>query len=161
MIIRKLFIILFLIAISQIATAQDIPQVTQGAETDTIVTKLPDLTLDYYNDNTVVNRNYDYELINRKLRLESRATNVSLIGIITGVLVYTSVSTLIMFTADFDMNPLLVVTALSSGAVAGFFVYVPFQIWSNKLKQRAQSIEVSPMIGLNASGFGVNVKLTL
>ena len=157
----RLLIILFLIAISKIVTAQDTPRTTSEVENDTIVTKLPDLTLDYYNDNTVVNRNYDYELINRKLRLDSKASNVWIIGYITGIMVYTGVSTLIMFTADYDFDALLIVTALASGAAAGYLTFVPFQIWNKKLHMRAQSIEVSPMIGLNASGFGVNVKLNL
>lgn len=157
----KLFIVLFLIAISQIAIAQDVPQATKKVENDTIVKELPILTLDYYNDNTVVNRNYDYELLNRQRLLKSKASDVMILGIITGVAVYTSVSTLIMISSDYDFDALMVVTALATGAAAGYLVFVPFQIWSKKLNLRAQSIEVSPMIGLNASGFGINVKLSL
>ena len=45
-------------------------------ENDTVVNDLPDLTLDYYNANTIIQRNYNYELIYQQRAIINKAVDL-------------------------------------------------------------------------------------
>lgn len=110
-----------------------------------IETTLPSLALLYYNDsiNNVLERNYDFQLMNKKRKLEFWATEMRTIGYIT-VLALCGING--WLAVEYEWNLWIDIPCCSivaMGTVASF-IYL-----SNFVKKKADAIKVVPLTEIN------------
>lgn len=110
-----------------------------------IETTLPSLTLKYYNDsiNNVLERNYDFQLMNKKRKLEFWATEIKTIGYIT-VLALVGING--WLAVEYEWNLWIDIPCCSivaMGTVASF-IYL-----SNFVEKKADAIKVVPLTEIN------------
>lgn len=122
---------------------------------DTIVGDFPCLICDFYNEINIVDRNYEYELVNKKHKLETWSIVVRVVGV--GLYLGVGVTS---FIVSLDKN-LNIWTNSLCGIAAGVLVLYPFYYWSEKLYQRAKAIDIKPVVGYasdNTLGLILTVK---
>ena len=129
-------------------------QVETPAVSDTIVSDFPCLFCDFYNEMNISDRNYEYELINKKHRLELLAQGVS-IGGIAAIVAIEVANAILAVNNDWNLwidIPCVTVLSLATA--------VPFVLLSNHFHKRADAIEITPVVGLASSNtVGLNVKI--
>ncbi|MBO4573919.1 MAG: hypothetical protein J5708_01155 [Bacteroidales bacterium] len=151
---RLVFIVIFvflILRLDDVGLAQTNNTYTSN---DSIVAELPNLALDFYNSMDIVNMNYEYELVKRKRKLEMWASEVNVLGYIgligviaaNGVLVY-----------DYNWN---LWVDIPCATLVGMSIMIPCILWRNHIMQKANAIEIAPIIGLNADNtvYGVCLK---
>lgn len=141
--------ILFILATLMLGQTTASAQVTQPNQspTDTLAFGiLPSLSHDFYNTSSIVDRNYNYELLNKKRSLQMWSGEVLTIG-------------MIIFMGEIAANSVLAVNNkwnlwidIPCATIVGMATLMPFVFWSKHLQQRADAIEISPTIGYFNNG---------
>lgn len=151
---RSIYIVIFAFLILRLDGGVLAQTNNTYSSNDSIVTELPNLALDFYNSIDIVNMNYEYELVKRKRKLEMWASEVSVIGYIgfLGVIVVNSI-------LAYD-NKWNLWVDIPCATLVGMSVMIPCLIWRKHIKQKANAIEIAPIIGLNADNtvYGVCLK---
>ena len=148
-VIYKILLAGIFVMISQFVFAQS-GDVTRN---DTIVTNLHSFSHNFYYDQNIVDRSYDYELINKKRKIEMWAREVDNMGAILPLAIVL-VDVVLVIENEWNLWINIPCTAALSGAV-GYSFYK----WGQNIKKRADAIEVSPMISINSqfNTFGISI----
>lgn len=105
----------------------------------------PSMSYGYYTNNRIANRDYDYETLNRKRMLESKAANVEYSGLISYYIVGGGIAGPMIATLVQIYSPWWVVpVSLAVGLGSGYLSYIPFSRWSKRIKQQADAIDIRP-----------------
>ena len=135
-----LFISLSLVFGSSMVMAQE-PRAGKLLADSVATFELPCLSCDFYNANTIVDRNYDYELLNKKRALEMWSVDVKALCLVSffGVMLANGILAV--------NNKWNLWIDIPCATVVGMSTMIPFFIWSRNLKRKADAIEISPTIG--------------
>ena len=124
---RYLRIIILLLSMSLQASAQ--------IDT-THVEMLPKLSAEYYNYETFLKKNFDYELINKKRALKRNSNDLFIFGVALATGGYLATSYI------GEKNGWSMVVSIPVGIVVGAGFLTPFVVWSDHLRTKANNIRV-------------------
>lgn len=108
--------------------------------------QLPSMSYDYYTKSKIADRDYDYETLNRKLMLNSKASDMNRAGYISMLAVNIEITDLAMNAMakkNFSMW-LSVPLSLTAGLNSGIAAALPFFYWYAKYSKQADAIEITP-----------------
>lgn len=124
---RYLRIIILLLSMSLQASAQ--------IDT-THVEMLPKLSAEYYNYETFLKKNFDYELINKKRALKRNSNDLLIFGVALATGGYLATSYI------GEKNGWSMAVSIPVGVVVGAGFLTPFVVWSDHLRTKANNIRV-------------------
>ncbi len=111
-------------------------------KTDSVTSvDLPSLSLDSYYINNIADRNYNYELLNKKRYYEMWSGEVKTIGMIT-LLALATVNAILAEKYEWNLW-----IDIPCATIAGCAILIPCVLWSNNLQAKADNIIISPTIG--------------
>lgn len=146
---KKLIILLFFLQALTLYAQEETLNVN-----DTIVWEFPCLICDYYNEVHIADRNYEYELISKKQKLNMWSNVISISGdVLFGLVIF--VNSVLAVNNNWNLWIDLPCATLVSMSVMGGCI-----IWSNNLKRRADAIEIAPIVGLySGNTLGLNMTI--
>ena len=108
-----------------------------SAQIDTThVEILPKLSAEYYNNETFLNKNYDYELINKKRALKKNSNDLLIFGMALAVGGYFATSYI------GAKNSWSMAVSIPVGTVVSAGLISPFVVWADHLRTKANNIRV-------------------
>lgn len=124
------------------------------AEENVVFAQRHSLAYDHYTKSTISNRNYNYEIQNRKKMLESEAADIHRAGVLSAIGIYFGASYIIISALSKSSPWLFVPLSLVIGSSAGGGSWFLFNHWGEKVYKQAKSIEIDPsdnelVLGLN------------
>lgn len=133
--VLKGFIVIYMMMLTVMSFGQ--------TENDTVVNNLPDLTLDYYNANTIIQRNYNYELIYQQRAIINKAVDLYHLSFVS--IFATGILTGALTMNVFNWDPLV---SISVATATGILSAIPLRRWSKRLFKRAKEMEMYPAISM-------------
>ena len=110
--------------------------------------QLPSQSYDYYAKSNIANRDYDYETLIHKQKLERDATDLSRAALISFREVFDGFSPWMLNKMTDKGHSLWgsITLSLVTGITAATTSTVPFFLWSMELEKQAEAIEISPTV---------------
>lgn len=112
-------------------------------EENHVFSQKPSLSYEYYTQSSISNRNYDYELLNRKKALESIAADIHRGGLLSSFGVATGVAAVIGISLKEFSLGLSIPLGIVAGGGAGVGTYFLFNYWGEQVYKKSTAIEVS------------------
>lgn len=108
--------------------------------------QLPSLSYDYYAKSNIANRNYDYETLIHKQKLQRNASDIKLAGTLINWTVFDETGAWTLKMMLNNGHSLVSSSILSTvvGGIAAITFSLPLTLVSSRLEKQADAIEISP-----------------